>query len=631
MCGIAGFTRLRNGPAEADGLIRAMTDTLARRGPDGHGYYGDAGIQLGHRRLSIIDIAGGTQPMATPDGRFVIIYNGEIYNYIELRKSLEAQGVTFNTHSDTEVLLRQMAMHGEAGLAGLNGMFAFALWDRDQRRLLLVRDRIGIKPLYYTVQNGELIFGSELKALLKHPAVPRRLDRLSLSKYLTFGYIPAPHTIYEGVHKLEPGACLVFDENGLNKRLYWDIPLEDHPISGRTVDDCAAEMVALLRDSVRKRLRSDVPVGVFLSGGIDSSMITAIAAQEMSNRLHTFSMGFEESSYDESPYAREVAERYGTDHHHEVLSLKKALDLLPEVMGLMDEPFGDPSILPTYLLSQFTVQHVKVALGGDGGDELFAGYPAFQAHKITEMMTILPTAWRDALLRSVRRIPVSHRYASAGFLMQQFFKGAGISPEIRFFLWLGCFGNHQKRDLLTPELQQDLLRRNPFEDVINYVRQSGLVSDFERILYLCMKLYLQDDILVKVDRASMANSLEVRVPFLDYNLVEHVSGIQSVYKLRGLTTKYLLKRAARDYLPARIIKRRKAGFMMPVAMWLERDLRGLVEELCNPDDLKRDGLFNPACVRYMLDAHFNHVMDYRKQIWPLICFLLWKRNYGWSS
>ncbi|MFH0880431.1 MAG: asparagine synthase (glutamine-hydrolyzing), partial [Lentisphaerota bacterium] len=548
--------------------------------------------------------------------------------YIELREDLMKKGRTFATRSDTEVLMHQYAEYGVQGLQAMNGMFAFAIWDREKKELFLARDRVGIKPLYYCLLNGELFFASELKALLKHPGVQRRINLLSVSKYLTFTYVPAPHTIFEDIHKLEPGACMMFSARGLEKKLYWDIPLEDNPICGRSVDECASELIELLRDAVVKRLRSDVPVGVFLSGGIDSSTIAALAARACPNKLHTFSVGFEESSYDESPFARQVAAMYGTEHHHEVLSLKRAIDLLPTCLSILDEPFGDASILPTYLLSQFTARHVKVILGGDGGDELFAGYPSFQAHKVMERLSFLPVSWRDALNRWARKLPVSHRYASVDFLLQQFFKGAGISPEIRFFLWMGSCSNDQKRHLLTDQVRASLLAQNPFEDVLNYVRQSGLISDFERILYLCMKMYLQDDILVKVDRASMAHSLEVRAPFLDYRLVEYASGVQSVYKLKGLTTKYVLKRAVASLLPKEIIHRRKAGFMIPVASWLEKDLRPMVEDVLSESSVARDGIFNYPFIRKLLDEHYQHVRDHRKVIWPLMCFQIWRRNYG---
>ena len=628
MCGIAGYTTLKSQLAGGEALLRAMTDTLRPRGPDGDGYYLDERVALGHRRLSIIDLGGGSQPLSVDGGRHQIVYNGELYNYVELRRELETRGHVFSTTSDTEVLLRQLVAGGVDGLQQCNGMFAFAWWDRERRVLTLARDRMGIKPLYYAVANGELIFGSEMKALLKHPAISRRISPLSISKYLTFGYIPAPHTIFDGVHKLEPGHWLQFSEQGLKRSCYWDLPMEDNPVSPGTLDELSEELRAILGDAVVKHLRSDVPVGVFLSGGIDSSALVALAAGKVSGKLHTFSVGFEESSYDESPYARMVAERYGTEHHHEVLSSQRAVGLLPSVMGILDEPFGDASILPTYLLSQFTAKHVKVALGGDGGDELFAGYPSFQAHVVMEKLSVLPVTWRLALTRLVRHLPVSHRYASLDFLLQQFFKGAGISPEIRFFLWMGPYGNELKRSILSQSLQTSLIRENPFEDVINYVRQSGLVSDFQRILYLCAKLYMQDGILTKVDRASMANSLEVRVPILDYQFVEFACRLPSVFKLKGMTTKYILKRAMRDLLPREIIKRRKAGFMIPLASWLSKELRPMVEDYCSGESIARDGYFDAAGVRQMLDDHFSQKRDHRKAIWTLLAFQIWRRNYG---
>jgi asparagine synthase (glutamine-hydrolysing) len=628
MCGIAGFTTFRASPNAPRELIRQMAQLLRPRGPDGEGYYADASITLGHRRLSIIDLEGGAQPMSVENGRYCIVYNGEIYNYVELRRDLESRGCVFRTKSDTEVLLQQFALDGADALLKLEGMFSFAIWERQRRELFLARDHIGIKPLYYCHCGGELVFASELKALLKHPGVRRKINPLSVAKFFTFGFVPTPHSIFEGVHKLEPGTYLRFNADGLHKARYWDIPAVDQPGNGRSVEECVRELLPVLRASVAKHLRSDVPVGVFLSGGIDSSTITALAAQATKGQLHSFSIGFEERSYDESPYAREVAQRYGTTHHHEVLSLKRAVDLLPRVMQILDEPFADASILPTYLLSQFASRHVKVVLSGDGGDELFAGYPAFQAHKIMEMLSALPSPWVRGLNRCVQRLPVSHQYASVQFLLQQFFKGRESPPEIRFFHWLGYYGNEEKERLFSVACHEAIADKNPFEDIANYVQQSRRADDFERLLYLCTKLYLQDGILVKVDRASMANSLEVRVPFLDHRVVEHVVGIPSFYKLKRLTTKYILKRAVRDLLPRRITHRRKAGFMIPVASWLGRDLRPMVEELCAPSALAEDGLLNPTYIRQLLDEHFRHERDHRKLIWPLFCYLIWKKNFA---
>ncbi len=628
MCGIAGFTTFQ----ELDGrneVLREMTRALAHRGPDGEGFHLEENVALGHRRLSIIDLEGGTQPMTTPDGRFTICYNGEIYNYVELRDTLKARGCVFQTTSDTEVLLWQLALHGIAGLQALNGIFAFALWDRERRELLLARDRLGVKPLYYSRPGKDVLFASEMKALFPHPGFRHDINHLSISKYFTYSYVPAPHTIFSEVQKLEPGAFVVFNTDGITRKdVYWDIPLEDNPLNVAPLDECASDLRSLLRDAVKKQLRSDVPVGVFLSGGIDSSAITALAAEVAGNKVHTFSVGFEESSYDESPFAREVAARFGTEHHHETLSASRALSLLPGVMNMLDEPFGDASILPTWMLSQFTSQQVKVALGGDGGDELFAGYPSFQAHRLMERISFLPTSWRHALINMAKKLPVSHRYASVDFLVQQFFKGAGVSPEIRFFLWMGSYGSEQKRGLLSAGLRERLLRQNAYEDIINYVRQSGLTRDFERLQYLCMKLYMQDGILVKVDRASMAHGLEVRVPFLDHDVVAYAAGMHPDFKLHGMATKYVLKMAMKNDLPASILKRRKAGFMIPLASWLSNELRDMVEDYCSRETIENDGFFDPVYVRTMLDDHFNKRRDCRKMIWTLLAFQIWKRNYG---
>jgi asparagine synthase (glutamine-hydrolysing) len=473
-----------------------------------------------------------------------------------------------------------------------------------------------------------LIFASEIKALLQHPLATRTLDPLSVSKYFSFGYVPAPHTVFAKIRKVEPGSWLKFDGRGLRQEFYWDMPLTDNPVGVGRVEECAEELLRLMRKSVRRQLRSDVPVGVFLSGGVDSSAITALAARESPGRLRSFSIGFDQPSYDESPHARRVASFCGTEHHEEIMTLRQAAELFPPVMQSLDEPFADASAIPTHLLCRLAARSVKVVLGGDGGDELFAGYPAFQAHKVVKALSFLPVGWRDWLGHLVRRLPVSHQYTSAEFLMQQFLKGLGLSPEMRFLLWMGCYGNTEKKRLLSAELQQKLNGADAFEDVARQVRRSGLKGDFARLEYLCLKCYFQDDILAKVDRASMAHSLEVRVPYMDRDLVEYTCRIQPYYKLRGLQTKYLLKRALRGLLPPDIIHRRKAGFMMPVARWLKEDMRETVEDLCSPAAVAQTGLFDAAFVRQILDEHFQHRRDHRKHVYPLVCFMAWLRNHG---
>ncbi len=629
MCGIAGFTSLREPRSDANDLIARMTAPLISRGPDGEGFYCSAAITLGHRRLSLIDIDGGAQPMAINGGRYRIVYNGELYNYVELRADLERRGCAFFTKSDTEVLLQEYARDGVNALQDFNGMFALAIWDAKEERLLLARDRIGIKPLYYTICDSELIFASELKALLAYPNISRRLNLLSVSKYFTYGYIPSPHTIFEEIYKLEAASYLLFDRrDGLKKKRYWDVPLEDDPISGRTVDEWAEDLLPLLRDSVAIHLRGDVPVGVFLSGGIDSGTIAALAAAKSLEPLHSFSIGFDQPSYDESHHARRLASKIGTIHHEEVMTLDRASEIFPKVMQVLDEPFADASALPTYVLSKLARQYVKVVLGGDGGDELFAGYPSFQAHKILRRLSLLPIGGRDYLGRLVRRLPVSHGYASIEFLMQQFVKGLGLSAEVRFMLWMGFYGNAEKKQLFSADLRHELLRKDAFEDISSYIRQSGLKGDFQRLEYLCAKMYLPDDILTKVDRSGMAHSLEVRFPYLDNDVVNYSCRIQPDYKLKGLQAKYVLKRAVRELLPANVRLRRKTGFMMPVSMWLSKNMRQNVEELCSPAATRATGLFDPDFVERILAEHFEQRRDHRKHIYPLLCFMAWMRNYG---
>lgn len=623
MCGIAGFTRFDGGVSEPKHVVELMVDAVSHRGPDDRGTFIDSRIALGHARLSIIDIQGGRQPMSF--GPYKIIFNGEIYNYIELRRDLEAQGRRFSTNSDTEVILQQFAAEGIDGFNKLNGMFAFALWDSDKAELILSRDRMGEKPLFYAIRGSDIIFASELKALLKYPGINRSGNLNSVSKYLTFGYVPAPHTIYKYIHKLEAGQYLVFNSSGMKRRMYWDIPLQDEPISTLTMQESEEQILALLQASVRQRLRSDVPVGIFLSGGIDSSAITAMAAKESPATLSTFSIGFEESTYDESPHAKKIADLFQTDHHHEILSMRRASEILFEVPTMMDEPFADASIIPTYLLARLARGHVKVVLGGDGSDELFIGYPSFVAHKVTEALSFLHITWRDRLNRLARKIPVSSNYASVDFLLQQYFKGVGISADARFLIWMGFCGNVERNTLLSRASRDALLYEDPFEDVIGYAKRNDLDDAFQRINYLSMKMYLQDGILVKVDRASMANSLEVRSPFLDHKMVEFACRIHPKYKLNRLTTKYILKKALIGILPNMIIHRRKSGFMMPVADWLRTEMKPVLEDVCSESQIRSDGIFDPAAVRKFIDEHTTRTRDHRKILWALLCFQLWKR------
>jgi asparagine synthase (glutamine-hydrolysing) len=623
MCGIAGFTTLRHQPDSPEQALAAMTCALTHRGPDAEGAYADAAVRLGHRRLSILDLAGGAQPMSSADGRWHIVFNGEIYNYVELRRDLETRGSVFRTQSDTEVLLQAWAEDGPDCLRRLNGMFAFAIWDAREKRLTLARDPLGIKPLYYSNHHGELIFASELRSLLKYPGLRPGLDPASINKYLAFGYIPAPSTAYAGVRKLEPGQVVAWSPAGRRTDYFWDLPIEDNPVGAGTFDESAEKTRELLQEAVRYQLRSDVEVGILLSGGIDSSAVAALAAPLAGKKLHSFSIGFSEASYNELPFAEQVARRVGTEHHHQTLSPSEVVSALPKIYSGLDEPLGDASLVPTWFLSRLAASKVKTVLGGDGGDELFAGYPSFQAHLLLERLSFLPVAVRDAINHVIQRLPVSHNYKSLPFLLAQFVKGLGLPPEIRFLLWMGACGNPERRDLLSADASNQLHRANPFEDVTRLAQRSGLSGGLERLFYLCTKLYLQECVLMKVDRASMAHSLEVRVPFLDVDLVTHAFSLRSDYKLRGRQTKIILREALRRDLPESILQRKKAGFAMPVAAWLQQDLKSWALDLSQSSLVASTGILDPAAVRRMTEEHLSGQSDHRRSLWAVLSLLAW--------
>jgi asparagine synthase (glutamine-hydrolysing) len=626
MCGIAGFTRFGDSPIEPGNVIRSMTGCLQHRGPDGDGFYHDQGLEFGHQRLSIIDPSHGEQPMSSQDGRHHLILNGEIYNYIELRDELEKQGVSFRNKSDTEVLLHHFIRHGEGGLPEVNGMFAFAVWDRIRQELFLARDRMGIKPLYYARVAGDLVFASEIKAILRYPGLSHELDRHAVSDFFSFGYIPAPRTIYSQIKKLPPGHWLTFRRSHFELKCYWDIPLHEQAHHGMPEHEASARLSELIDDSVRLHLRSDVPVGLFLSGGLDSSFLTAKVATLRAG-IKSFSIGFNEPSYDESDYARLVSSEYGTAHHHAVLTSTHAAELVPSILDRMDEPLGDASLIPTHFLAQTSARHVKVALGGDGADELFAGYPSFAAHDAMEKLNRWPRLIR-AVEAAVTRSPASDGYASFRYHAGQFLKGASLPAADRFLLWMGIFSEAEKNRLFSPEFIRELPSREPQIDNRIHINYSRIPPGLNRLLYLCGKFYLQEGVLVKVDRASMAHSLEVRVPYLDHRLVEFMSGLPPNLKLRGVTGKYLLKKAAARLLPSRIVHRRKAGFMMPLASWIRGPFKPFIEEVLSESAIRRSGILAPPLVRIMLDDHYAGRRDHRKAIWSLLVFQAWHLNNG---
>jgi asparagine synthase (glutamine-hydrolysing) len=624
MCGICGV--VGRGPVDREALGRMM-DTLRHRGPDDDGSYvaereDGTAVALGFRRLSIIDLESGNQPIANEDGSVRIVLNGEIYNFRELRAELDARGHRFATHGDAEVVVHLYEDQGARCVENLNGMFAFALWDERERRLLLARDRFGKKPLYYADVGGLLLFGSELKALLEHPACPHELDLGSLSRYLALEYVPTPHSIFAGVRKLPGGHVLHWHEGRIAVERYWDLEFGD----GRAAmsdDEYADELRRHLREAVRRRLVSDVPLGAFLSGGIDSSSVVAMMARELSaGSVKTFSIGFAERSFDESEHARRVARHFGTDHHEDVFTASALLDVLPDVADVLDEPFADPSVLPTYLLSRFTRGSVTVALAGDGGDELLAGYPTFPADRFARLYRVPRLLHERAVVPLADRLPVSTANFSLDFKVKRFLRGAAEPADRRHAMWLGAF---------TPAEQAALLGHvgvDPFAETQRAFAAAPTKDPLERLIYAYATTYLQDDILVKVDRASMACSLEVRAPFLDVELVEFLGRVPPRLKLRRLDTKHLLKRAMAGVLPPGIAGRAKKGFGIPVAEWLKKDLREPLLDELSPARLREQGLFAPAEVGRLLSEHLAGRRDHRKQLWTLFVFQLWHRRFA---
>lgn len=628
MCGICGMAGFKDSEPLEENILLNMVKVMKHRGPDGEGIYNNGFIGLASCRLAIIDLAGGQQPIANEDQSMWIVFNGEIYNYRELRSFLLQKGHLLRTQSDTEVILHLYEEFGSDCVHHLNGIFAFAIWDSPRQELFLARDPMGIKPLYYTEVNNQLIFGSELKVLLAHPDVKRDLDLISLNEYLSFEYVPSPRTILSHIHRLEAGHILHYNHYGIHIERYWKMSMARSeslpPVDWR---DHANNLYQTLQESVQQELVSDVPVGVLLSGGLDSSTIAALMVQAYPGTVNSFSIKFEESSFDESHYAQLVAKQLGIKHHDLVLTSKMAVELVPKIVDFLDEPFGDSSLIPTFLLSKFAREHVKVVLGGDGGDELFAGYPTLIAHRLIEYYErAVPWAIRTHLVpKFLKRMPTSFDNISLDFRARRFLSGRGVPLQTRHHRWLGSFTDENKEFLLQDWIKPVL--RDTYTQAYAHARQSEATTALNQILYVDMKMYLEGDILYKVDRASMANSLEVRVPFLNRNVIRLATSLPLELKLHRLTSKYLLKKCMKGILPDEIINRPKKGFNMPVAYWLLGDLRDLTLDMLSESRLKRQNLFNYHYVKQLLDEHFARQKDNRKELWTLLVFQLWYDKY----
>jgi asparagine synthase (glutamine-hydrolysing) len=624
MCGITGWVNLDTNSSKnhTEAVLHSMCETITHRGPDSEGVWMDDSAALGMRRLSIIDLRTGDQPVFSEDRSIIAMQNGELYNYREVRADLEKRGYKFVTQTDTEIIPHLYQEYGDDFVDHINGMFAIALWDTRRKRLVIARDRFGEKPLYYGVFDNKLIYASEPKALLAHPSVTAELDTESLRQYLSFDYVPAPRSIYKGISKL-PAAHLMTVENGeVNIRRYWNLSFSKNGHKP-SLDAAAAELRDLLSDAVRMRLVSDVPLGILLSGGVDSSTVAAFATQHATETVRTFSIGFSEDSFDESQHARTVATHLGTDHYEELLSVEKAADLISDIGNWLDEPLSDGSLIPTYLLARFVRKHVTVALGGDGGDELFAGYPMYYGHKIASAYAAIPEFLRSGLIEPVvKRLPVSTKNLSFDYKAKRFVRSAKYETITRHHSWFGSFSIDEQRPLLTENVLSQT-NGDIYAGPRNLLKICDAQDEIERMQYLDMNFYMAEDILTKVDRASMAVSLETRAPFLDPRVGQFAASLPLEYKLRGSKGKYILKKAVEDLLPRSILQRPKKGFGIPIAEWLKGRLNPLMHEMLAPARLKDQGLFEPDHVQKLIGDHERGVASHHKQLWTLLVFQLW--------
>jgi asparagine synthase (glutamine-hydrolysing) len=616
MCGICGLLALDGSAVDATPLA-AMSETLRHRGPDSEGSAVDGPVALAARRLSIIDLEGGDQPIGNEDGSIQVVQNGEIYNYRELRAGLERAGHRFSTQSDTEVLVHLYEEHGPTFVQELRGMFAIALWDAGKQRFVLARDRFGIKPLYYNTERGHLWFASELKAL---PTGEIDLD--ALEAFLAFNSIPSPLSIWNGTRKLPSGHVLIWEEKGEPRleRFARPAPVAADEVRSGEESELAEELRARLRDSVRAHLVADVPVGVLLSGGVDSGALAALAALESSERVQTFSIGFEEGSFDELADARKVAERYGTDHH-ELLVRPDAAELLPKLAAAFDEPFADSSALPTYLVSELASQHVKVALSGEGGDELFGGYYTYVADLLAPRVAPVASVLRPL----VEALPSSSGKASFDYRAKRFVRAAHLPLLERHHAWKEIFSQEARAELLRPDRRgaQDPL------DVYRarYAETEG-ADPLARLQDVDLGVYLVDDLLVKTDRASMAHSLEARVPYLDDVVAGFALALPAKLKVRGLAKKRLLRKAVAPLLPRSVVYGKKRGFSIPAAAWLRGPLVPFAREVLSPERVRAQGYFRPETVSRLLDDHIAGREDLSRQLWGLLTFTLWYDHVG---
>lgn len=624
MCGIVGIIN-HNGEAVDEALLSRMCEAIRHRGPDEDGFYLNGPVGLGMRRLSIIDLAGGQQPIPNQDRSAWIVFNGEIYNYLQVRADLEKLGYHFRTNSDTEAIIHAYDRYGDDCPKYLRGMFAFAIWDERRQELFLARDRVGKKPILYAQAGNRFIFGSEFTALLLHPAIGREIDNRALDYYLSFMCVPAPLTIYKSIRKLEPGHSLRLRKGEIEIKRYWQ-PDFSHKLK-ISEEEAGEQAVALLRDAVKVRLMSEVPLGAFLSGGIDSSAVVALMSEESSSPVKTFSIGFDEQDFSELHHARRVAEHVGADHH-EFIVKPDALEVLPILVEHYGEPYADSSAIPTYYVARETRRHVTVALNGDGGDESFAGYERYAAMRLAERYYHLPALLRESVInKAAELLPSSEAKRSRVRDAKRFLRAASLPRVERYLRWVSVFDPVAKRDLYSKEFRHETKDVHAVDTLNPWFAHANGAGIVDAALLTDIMTYLPNDLLVKVDIATMAVSLEARSPFLDHHVIEFAASLPEKLKLRGLTTKYLLKRVLRKLLPSENLDRRKMGFGVPIGHWFRGELQAFLRDTLLSEKSLQRGLFQPRQVANLVELHTRGERDYAHQLWTLLMLELWFQRF----
>jgi asparagine synthase (glutamine-hydrolysing) len=628
MCGIAGILQL-DGSLPSKEVLEKMTRTLSHRGPDGEGFYLEGAVGLGHRRLSIIDLSdAGRQPMGNEDGSVWVTFNGEIYNFLNIRTVLESRGHRFTSHTDSEVIVHAYEEWGVDCLQKFNGMFSFALWDGKQKNLWLVRDRLGIKPLFYCQLPQAVLFASEIKAILEYPSVQRQVDLQALAYFLSLNYTPAPFTLFKSIRQILPGHFALIGMDGqVNFKEYWDVHYQEDPYT-KTEQEYLEEFDQLLQDAIKLRLVSDVPFGAFLSGGIDSSTVSYWMAKNLSEPLKTFTIGFDEPSYDEVDYARRTAQTIGSVHHEQIVKAHAA-EILPKIVWHSEEPTADSSMVAVYYLSQMTRQHVTMVQSGDGADEILAGYETYPATLMQKYFLQLPGFIRKKIiLPLVNSLPSSDAKVSLDAKLKRFIAGGDMRGETVHGIWRMIFNSDERQQLLEPVWEEPGSQSDFLDLFQQYFDKTDARHPLNRLLHVDTRLYLPNDMLVKVDRMSMAHGLEAREPFLDYRLVEFAAALPPNLKLKNLTqTKYLLKRSMQGRLPREVVWRKKVGFNVPNARWIKGDLKPLVVEALSAGNIRSMGILNQEAVNDVLQQHFSGRAENSHKIWCLLTLALWWRRF----